>query len=97
MIRATKALSLAVPLLILSVVGAACSSSSKSSSSSSSSSAATSGTTGASSSSAATATTAGSAKVSGTLNGSGSTFQQAYDEAVIQSFTQANSGATINY
>jgi len=35
--------------------------------------------------------------VSGTLNGSGSTFQQAYEEAAIQSFTQANSGTTINY
>jgi phosphate transport system substrate-binding protein len=32
-----------------------------------------------------------------TLNGSGSTFQQAYDQAAIQKFTQAHSGVTINY
>jgi len=49
-----------------------------------------------SSKSSSPATTAG-AKVSGTLNGSGSTFQQAYDEAAIQAFEKANSGATINY
>jgi len=97
MMRSRKALSLAAPLLMLSMVGAACSSSSKSSSTSSSSSSSSAASGAATSSSAATATTAASAKVSGTLNGSGSTFQQAYDEAVIQSFTQANSGTTINY
>src|SRR5580692_4720635 len=99
MMRPMKALTLAGPLLVVSLLGAACSSSSKSSSSSasSSSSSSSSAATGGSSSSGAPATTAAGAKVSGTLNGSGSTFQQAYDEAVIQSFTQANSGTTINY
>jgi phosphate transport system substrate-binding protein len=32
-----------------------------------------------------------------TLNGSGSTFQQAYDQAVITAFAAKNSGITINY
>jgi phosphate transport system substrate-binding protein len=35
--------------------------------------------------------------VSGTLNGSGSTFQAPYDQVVIQAFQQAHSGVTINY
>jgi phosphate transport system substrate-binding protein len=34
---------------------------------------------------------------SATLNGSGSTFQQTYDQAVIAAFTQSNSQITINY
>jgi len=32
-----------------------------------------------------------------TLNGSGSTFQKAFDQAVIESFQKANSGITVNY
>ena len=32
-----------------------------------------------------------------TLNGSGSTFQQTFDQTVIQSFQDANSGITVNY
>jgi phosphate transport system substrate-binding protein len=32
-----------------------------------------------------------------TLNGSGSTFQQPYDQAAIQAFTSVHSGVTINY
>ena len=36
-------------------------------------------------------------KLSATLNGSGSTFQLAYDQAAIQAFTAKNSGVTINY
>ena len=32
-----------------------------------------------------------------TLNGSGSSFQAAYDEAAISAFTQAHPGVTINY
>jgi phosphate transport system substrate-binding protein len=71
-------------LLVVTTLGAACSSSS-----SKSSTAGTSGTTA--------APTTTSAPVSGTLNGSGSTFQQAYDQAVIQSFQQAQSGVTITY
>src|SRR5262249_18506469 len=34
---------------------------------------------------------------SATLNGSGSTFQQTYDQAAIAAFTQSNSQITINY
>jgi len=70
--------------LVAATVTAACSSSSSKSSSSSS------GATGGS-------TTTTAAPVSGTLNGSGSTFQQAYDQQVISDFTSANPGATINY
>ena len=90
MLRPSAILRLAAPLLVLTTVAAACSSSSKSSSSSS---AATTGT----SASAAATTAAPSAKVSGTLTGSGSTFQQPFDEVAIQTFEQANSGATVNY
>ena len=36
-------------------------------------------------------------KLSATLNGSGSTFQLAYDQAAIQAFTAKNSDVTINY
>jgi ABC-type phosphate transport system substrate-binding protein len=32
-----------------------------------------------------------------TLNGSGSTFQKAFDQVVIEAFTKANSGNTVNY
>ena len=40
----------------------------------------------------------GSAKLAdATLNGSGSTFQQAFDEEAISAFTDKNSGVTINY
>jgi len=43
-------------------------------------------------------TTGGTAtKVSGTLNGSGSTFQKTFDQVAIQAFQSANSGATVNY
>jgi ABC-type phosphate transport system substrate-binding protein len=34
---------------------------------------------------------------SATLNGSGSTFQKAFNQAVIESFQKANSGITVNY
>jgi phosphate transport system substrate-binding protein len=37
------------------------------------------------------------AKVSGTLNGSGSTFQKTFDQVAIQAFQNANSGITVNY
>jgi phosphate transport system substrate-binding protein len=46
----------------------------------------------------ATTTSGSSAKLApATLNGSGSTFQQAYDQAVMKQFTAQNSGVTINY
>ncbi|MGZ4206249.1 MAG: extracellular solute-binding protein, partial [Actinomycetota bacterium] len=34
---------------------------------------------------------------SGTLNGSGSTFQKTFDQVAIQAFQQKNSGVTVNY
>jgi ABC-type phosphate transport system substrate-binding protein len=34
---------------------------------------------------------------SATLNGSGSTFQKAFDQVVIEAFTKQNSGVTVNY
>lgn len=85
MIRSSKLLRLAVPILLAGVVGAACSSSSKSSSSSGS-------TPGA----AGSGTTSGP-PLSGTLNGSGSTFQAPFQEVLIQAFGQAHSGVTVNY
>jgi phosphate transport system substrate-binding protein len=60
------------------------------SSSSSSSSAATGSTASSSSSSS-------SAALSGTLNGSGSTFQTVYQQAAIQAFKSVQSGMTVNY
>jgi phosphate transport system substrate-binding protein len=74
---------LAGAALAFAVLAAACSSSSSSSSSS------TSGSTA--------PPTSAAPKVSGTLNGSGSTFQAAYDQQAIQDFQSANSGATVNY
>jgi phosphate transport system substrate-binding protein len=60
-------------------------------SSSSSSSSASTGSTASSSSSSS------SAALSGTLNGSGSTLQQTYQEAAIQAFKTVQSGMTVNY
>ena len=39
----------------------------------------------------------GSSAASGTLNGSGSTFQKTFDEAAIQAFQNANPSITVNY
>ncbi len=61
-------------------------------SSSSSSSAA-----GGSSSSPAAGSSSSSAALSGTLNGSGSTLQQTYQEAAISAFKTVQSGMTVNY
>ena len=68
---------------------AACSSSKKSTASSNSPTTAASGGT--------TATTASAKLSAATLLGSGSTFQQAFDQDVIMQFTQANSGVNITY
>ena len=65
---------------------AACSSSSSSSSSSSATSAP-----------AASGSSSSSAAVSGTLNGSGSTFQLTFQQQAIQSFKSVQSGMTVNY
>src|SRR5689334_12658987 len=42
-------------------------------------------------------TTEAAAKLSGTLNASGSTFQQAYEEACIEQFKEDQPGVTVNY
>jgi phosphate transport system substrate-binding protein len=73
------------PVLALGLVAAACGSSSKSNNT-------TSNTTGA----AATATTTVTLAPA-TLNGSGSTFQKAFDQDQIQAFQAKHSGVTINY
>jgi phosphate transport system substrate-binding protein len=53
---------------------------------------------GSSKKSGSTSTAGGSAKLApATLNGSGSTFQQAYDQEAIKQFTAKNSGVTVNY
>ena len=49
------------------------------------------------SSSSGSGTTSGSSNVSATLNGSGSTFQQTFDQAAIQAFHNTNPNITINY
>ena len=90
--RSSRLLRLAIPLMFIPLVAGACSSSKSSSSSATTAAPASGGTTA----STAAPTTA-AAKVSGTLNGSGSTFQAAYDQVAIQNFQQANPGATVNY
>src|SRR5579859_293877 len=75
-------------LAVCAVALAACSSSSSSSSSSSAS-------TGGSSSAPATASS--NASLSGTLNGSGSTFQTVFQQSAIAAFKSVDSGITVNY
>ena len=70
-------------LAVFAVALAACSSSSSSSTTSSSSSTATS--------------SASSSSLSGTLNGSGSTFQTTFQEAAISAFKSVDPGITVNY
>jgi phosphate transport system substrate-binding protein len=50
-----------------------------------------------SSGSSTTSGSGGTTKVTGTLNGSGSTFQKTFDQVAIQAFQSANSGVTVNY
>jgi len=73
----------ATALVALSLGAAACSSNSSSSSSSSGSIAAS--------------NTAPAPKVSGTLNGSGSTFQASFDQAVIEGFKKDQPGVAVTY
>src|SRR3984957_8815388 len=76
-------------LAVCAVALAACSSSSSSSSSSS---------TGTSSSgSGASSTASGNASLSGTLNGSGSTFQTVFQQSAIAAFRSVDAGITVNY
>ena len=97
-------------VLAIALVGAACGSDNSGSSSSATSAAATTagGATtttagGAATSAGATTTAAGgggattTVKVSGTLQGSGSTFQAAFQQEAIADFQKANSGTTITY
>jgi phosphate transport system substrate-binding protein len=86
--------------LALALVAAACGSD-NSSSSSSNTTTATTASGGAATTAGGAATTAASTgttvKVSGTIQGSGSTFQLAYQQEAIADFTKANSGTTITY
>jgi phosphate transport system substrate-binding protein len=52
---------------------------------------------GSSSSSPKASSSSAAAKLSGTLNGSGSTFQTTYQQAAIQAFKAEQSGLTVNY
>jgi phosphate transport system substrate-binding protein len=71
-------------LAVCAVALAACSSSS-------------SPTTTATSTSTSTATASAAASLSGTINGSGSTFQTVYQEAAISAFRSVQPGMTVNY
>ena len=75
------ALRLGVPMLVLATLASACSSSKS-----------TTSTTAAGS-----ATTTTGVPLAATLNGSGSTFQAAYNGSAIDAFIKANKGVTINY
>jgi phosphate transport system substrate-binding protein len=77
-------------LTLMGVVGAACSSDAKS--------ATTTGSNGSSSSSASvTAAVVDYSKLTGTLNGSGSSFQDAFDQKVITDFKVKASGVSVTY
>ncbi|MBV9094084.1 MAG: phosphate ABC transporter substrate-binding protein PstS [Streptosporangiaceae bacterium] len=80
--RRRQAMAVGVAVMATALPLAACSSSSSSPASSGSSSA-SSGSSG--------------AKLSGTLNGSGSTFQLTFQQAAIQAFKSVQSGMTVNY
>jgi phosphate transport system substrate-binding protein len=82
-VRIQKTATAGVALAAVAVL-AACSSSGSSTSSSSSSSPSASAS-------------ASAAKLSGTLNGSGSTFQTTYQQAAIQAFKAEQPGLTVNY
>jgi phosphate transport system substrate-binding protein len=82
--RRNRALTILALGITIGVVGAGCGSSKKSSGS-------TNTTTG------GTGTSAAATLASATLNGSGSTFQAAYDQEAIKQFTAKNSAVTITY
>jgi phosphate transport system substrate-binding protein len=75
-------------LAVCAVALAACSSSSSSSSSSS---------TGTSSTGAPSSSSSSNANLSGTLNGSGSTFQTVFQQSAISAFKSVDPGITVNY
>src|SRR5260370_939114 len=74
-------------LAVCAVALAACSSSSSSSSSS----------TSAGTSSSSTASASSNSSLSGTLNGSGSTFQTVFQQSAIAAFRSVDAGITVNY
>ncbi|HWW53432.1 MAG TPA: phosphate ABC transporter substrate-binding protein PstS [Acidimicrobiales bacterium] len=76
------ALRLGAPMLVIATLAGACSSSKS--------------TTSTTAASAGSTTTSGP-PLNGTLNGSGSTFQAAYNGSAVDAFTKANKGVTINY
>lgn len=81
----------AIPLVAaLAVIGAACSSDSKTTASSSSS-------TGGSSSSSVAGLSIDYTKLSGSITGGGSSFQDTFDQAVISKFKTAASGLSVTY
>jgi phosphate transport system substrate-binding protein len=82
--------------LALALVAAACGSSSKSGSSTTVAGGATTAA-GAGASTTAGSTTTSAAKLSGTLQGSGSTFQTAFQQEAIADFNKVQSGLTITY
>lgn len=88
----SRSLRLAVPAaaISLALVGGACSKSSDTSTGGSSTTAGGSGTTIA-------GPTIDYAKLSGTLNGSGSTFQKVFNEDAIEAFGEKAPGVTVNY
>jgi phosphate transport system substrate-binding protein len=55
------------------------------------------GSSGGGGSTASSSSSSSSASLSGTLNGSGSTFQLTFEQAAIQSFKSAQPGMTVNY
>jgi phosphate transport system substrate-binding protein len=84
-------------VLALALVGAACGSDNSGSSSSATTTATSAAAGGASTTAASGGGAATTVKVSGTLQGSGSTLQKPYQDEAIASFTKSNSGATITY
>ena len=90
--RRSRLLASAGLVAVACLLAAACGSSSKSSSSTT-----TAGASAAGSTATTTAGAAGGTVPSGTLNGSGSTFQANFTEDAAQAFEQMHSGTTINY
>ena len=86
-LRGSKQAAVAGGAVIAALAIAACSSSSSSSSSS----------TPSGSSAASSPAASGAASGSGTINASGSSFQNTYQQAAIQAFKSVNPGITVNY
>ena len=84
-------------LAALAVIGAACSSDSNKTTSSSSSTGSGSSTGSSSSGSTISGLSLDYSSLNATLNGSGSTFQAPFEEALIAAFQEKASGVTINY